>query len=70
VFAFLDRPGAVVAERFEASDEPGLAAALREAIDRLRSSSFEPRPSDWTCADCGALDRLCAGPRLVDRFDQ
>jgi ATP-dependent exoDNAse (exonuclease V) beta subunit len=69
VFAFLDRPGACVVARFTQDDEPQLTASLREAIERLRTSSFEPRPSDWTCADCGALDRVCAGPRLVDRLE-
>jgi hypothetical protein len=63
-FVFLDREDAIVAERFEAADEPALVAELRAAMDRLRTSAFEPRPNDWSCADCGALDRICAGPRL------
>jgi ATP-dependent helicase/nuclease subunit A len=61
-FVFLDREDAIVTERF--TDEAALAAELRAAMDRLRTSAFEPRPSDWACADCGALDRICAGPRL------
>ncbi len=63
-FVFLDREDAIVTERFEAADEPALVAELRAAMDRLRTSAFEPRPNDWSCADCGALDRICAGPRL------
>ena len=39
---------------------------IAAAIARLRDSSFAPRPSPRTCADCPALDRICAGMRLDD----
>jgi hypothetical protein len=45
-------------------DEPVLRSAVEAAVDRLRTSSFAPRPSPRVCADCGALDRICAGTRL------
>jgi ATP-dependent exoDNAse (exonuclease V) beta subunit len=66
VFAFLESADAAHAERFTAADEPGLAGEIHEAVERLRVSDFAPRPGP-VCADCGALDRTCAGPRLLDR---
>jgi hypothetical protein len=64
-FAFLEAADAVHAERFTAADEPALAGEIRAAIERLRISDFAPRPGP-VCSDCGALDRTCAGPRLLD----
>ena len=59
-FCFLERPDAVVVERFAQRDAAGLADELRDAIDRLLSSEFEASPG-LTCRDCPALDRICAG---------
>jgi hypothetical protein len=63
-FAFLERADAVSRATYGPEDEPALALAVEAAIDRLRRSDFAPRPSPRTCRDCGALDRVCAGPRL------
>jgi ATP-dependent helicase/nuclease subunit A len=64
-FAFLERPDTVSRASFSPEDEPTLTSAVRAAIERLRGSGFAPRPSPRVCSDCGALDRICAGPRLA-----
>jgi ATP-dependent helicase/nuclease subunit A len=64
-FAFLERPDTVSRASFSPEDEPTLTSAVRAAIERLRGSGFAPRPSPHVCGDCGALDRICAGPRLA-----
>ena len=66
-FAFLARAGAIVTQTFGPGDRAALEGEIAAAIERLRSSDFEPRPSPYICAGCGALDRICAGPRL-ERF--
>jgi ATP-dependent helicase/nuclease subunit A len=63
-YQFLERPEEVVSQTYSTADEPGLAARLSEAIGRIRAGEFVPTPSDFACADCPALDLLCAGPRL------
>ncbi len=63
-FAFLERPGTVSRTTYLPEDEPALRAAVEAAVERLRHSGFAPRPSPFVCADCGALDRICAGTRL------
>jgi ATP-dependent exoDNAse (exonuclease V) beta subunit len=64
VYQFLERPDAPVSTTLTASDTPTLEAELSEAIARIRAGEFPPRPSELTCADCPALDLVCAGPRL------
>ncbi len=64
VYHFLERPDAVVSTVFGAADLPELEAELSEAIVRIRAGEFRPTPSEFTCAGCPALDRVCAGPRL------
>ena len=64
-FAFLERADAVSRAVYVPEDEPTLTAAVQAAIERLRGSGFAPRPSPRVCGDCGALDRICAGPRLA-----
>jgi hypothetical protein len=64
-FAFLERGDAVSRAVYVPEDEPTLTAAVQAAIERLRGSGFAPRPSPRVCGDCGALDRICAGPRLA-----
>ena len=66
VYQFLERPDDVVSATFSLSDVPLLEATLSEAIDRIRTSEFRPTPSAFVCADCPALDLVCAGPRLSD----
>jgi hypothetical protein len=42
-----------------------LEAELSAAIARIRAGDFRPRPSEFACSDCPALDVVCAGPRLA-----
>jgi ATP-dependent helicase/nuclease subunit A len=64
VYAFLERPEAPVATVFDLGDVPMLEAELSAAIARIDAGEFVPTPSDFACADCPALDVVCAGPRL------
>ncbi len=66
VYAFLERPDAVVSTTFTLADLPGLEAGLSEAIAAIQAGDFKPTPSEFTCAGCPALDVVCAGPRLLD----
>jgi len=63
VYTFLERADAVVSTTFSAADLEALEAELSAAIARLDAGVFLPRPSEFTCAGCPALDRVCAGPR-------
>jgi ATP-dependent exoDNAse (exonuclease V) beta subunit len=65
VYHFLERPDAVVSTTFVRDDLGGLEAELSAAIARINEGDFRPTPSDFTCAGCPALDRVCAGPRLL-----
>ena len=64
VYAFLERPDAVVSVTFTRAEVPELEAELSEAIARIQSGRFPPRPSEFACAGCPALDVVCAGPAL------
>jgi ATP-dependent helicase/nuclease subunit A len=64
VYAFLDRPDAVVTRVFEAGDAERLRDELAGMVATVREGRFEARPGPQ-CADCPALDLLCAGPALV-----
>jgi hypothetical protein len=64
VYAFLERPGAVVSTIYRRDDVPALEAELSAAIARIRGGDFRPSPDEFTCAGCPALDLVCAGPRL------
>ncbi|HET7044361.1 MAG TPA: PD-(D/E)XK nuclease family protein, partial [Gaiellaceae bacterium] len=64
VYAFLERPDAVVSAAFERGRVPELEAELSAAIARLRAGDFRPTPSEFACSGCPALDVVCAGPRL------
>jgi len=63
-YQFLERPNDVVSTTFTASETHGLEEQLSAAIARIRSGEFRPTPSEFACADCPALDLVCAGPRL------
>ena len=63
-YQFLERPEDVVSATFTRGELPTLEAELSAAIARIREGEFRPTPSDFACADCPALDLLCAGPRL------
>lgn len=64
VYQFLERPEDVVSVTFTRDDASGLEAELSAAIARIRAADFRPTPSAFACAECPALDLLCAGPRL------
>jgi ATP-dependent helicase/nuclease subunit A len=64
VYAFLERPDAVVSTTFVLSDVPALEAELSAAINRINAGEFVPSPGEFTCLGCPALDVVCAGPRL------
>jgi hypothetical protein len=44
---------------------PALERELSDAIAAIDAGRFVPTPSDFACAGCPALDRVCAGPRLL-----
>jgi ATP-dependent helicase/nuclease subunit A len=64
VYHFLERPDAVVTDCYKLEDVPALQAELSEAIARVQANDFRPTPDEFVCADCPALDLVCAGPRL------
>ena len=64
VYHFLERPDAVVTDCYKLDDFPALEAELSEAIARIQANDFRPTPDEFVCADCPALDLVCAGPRL------
>ena len=63
-YQFLERPDDVVSTTFAVGDLAELETELSAAISRIRAGVFVPTPSEFTCADCPALDLVCAGPRL------
>jgi ATP-dependent helicase/nuclease subunit A len=64
VYAFLERPDAVVSTTFVREQLPELGAELSAAIARIDAGDFVPTPSEFNCSGCPALDLVCAGPRL------
>ena len=62
-YAFLDGPDAVAVRRFGADDADSLRDGIRASLGPILEGRFEARPGAW-CADCPALDLLCAGPAL------
>ena len=64
VYQFLERPDEPVVTLFTSEDVPQLEAQLSAAIGRIRAGAFVPTPSERACADCPALDVVCAGTRL------
>ena len=64
VYHFLERPDAVVSASFVLDDVPALETELSAAIARIQAGEFRPTPSEFVCADCPALNLVCAGPRL------
>jgi hypothetical protein len=64
IYAFLERPDAVVSTVLTADEAPALAAELSAAIARIDAGEFLPTPSELACGGCPALDLVCAGPRL------
>ena len=66
VYSFLERPEAPVARTFTRADVPELEAGLSAAVAAIHAGEFRPRPSEFACSGCPALDLVCAGPRLRD----
>jgi RecB family exonuclease len=64
VYHFLERPDAVVTDCYKVEAIPALEAELSEAIARIQANDFRPTPDEFVCADCPALNLVCAGPRL------
>jgi ATP-dependent exoDNAse (exonuclease V) beta subunit len=64
VYAFLERPDAMVSTTFSRDEMPELEAELSAAIARIDAGEFVPTPGEFTCSGCPALDVVCAGPRL------
>jgi ATP-dependent exoDNAse (exonuclease V) beta subunit len=62
-YAFLDGPDAVAVRHFTADDVPALQDGIRGSLGPILEGRFEANPGPW-CADCPALDLLCAGPAL------
>ena len=64
VYQFLERPQAPVSTVFSRREAPALETELSRAIAALEAGEFVPTPGELVCADCPALDLVCAGPRL------
>jgi ATP-dependent helicase/nuclease subunit A len=65
VYQFLERPDEPVTAVYGRGELPALEAELSAAIARIQSGDFPPRPSEFACAGCPALDVVCAGPALL-----
>jgi ATP-dependent exoDNAse (exonuclease V) beta subunit len=64
VYQFLERADELVEATFGREQLPGLEAELSAAIAQIQAGEFPPRPSEFACAGCPALDVVCAGPAL------
>jgi CRISPR/Cas system-associated exonuclease Cas4 (RecB family) len=64
VYQFLEKPDELVSAIFRPDRLPELERELSEAIARIQGGEFPPRPSEFACAGCPALDVVCAGPNL------
>ena len=64
VYQFLERPGDLVTLCYKVEEAPALEAELSRAIAEIDAGEFRPAPSEFVCAECPALDLVCAGPRL------
>jgi ATP-dependent helicase/nuclease subunit A len=64
VYHFLERPDAVVSTSFTRESITALEAGLSAAIAQIQAGEFRPSPSEFVCADCPALNLVCAGPGL------
>ena len=67
VYQFLERPDDLVTSCYKVDQTPELEAELSAAIAAINAGEFHPTPSEFACADCPALDLVCAGPRLRNR---
>jgi ATP-dependent helicase/nuclease subunit A len=65
-YVFLERADEPVSTTFDVASVQDLETQLSAAIAAIRAGSFPPTPSELACDGCPALDRICAGPRLLD----
>jgi hypothetical protein len=65
VYQFLERPDELVEAVFRRDDLPALETELSAAIEQIQAGVFPPRPSEFACSGCPALDVVCAGPGLL-----
>jgi hypothetical protein len=66
VYHFLESADDPVSTVFGQAEVKALETELVDAITAIRAGVFTPTPSDYACSGCPALDRVCAGPRLLD----
>jgi ATP-dependent helicase/nuclease subunit A len=64
VYQFLERPDDLVTNCYRVDQAPELEEELSAAIAAINAGEFKPTPSEFACADCPALNLVCAGPRL------
>jgi RecB family exonuclease len=64
VYQFLERPDELVTVCYKAEEMAALEAELSAAIATIQAGEFKPTPDEFVCADCPALNLVCAGPRL------
>jgi ATP-dependent helicase/nuclease subunit A len=64
VYQFLERPDDLVTVCYKVGETAELEAELSAAIAAINAGEFRPTPSEFACAECPALDLVCAGPRL------
>jgi RecB family exonuclease len=64
VYQFLERPDELVTQCYKVEEVAVLEAELSAAIATIQAGDFRPTPDEFVCADCPALNLVCAGPRL------
>jgi ATP-dependent helicase/nuclease subunit A len=64
VYQFLERPDELVTVCYKVEEIGALEAELSAAIATIQAGEFRPTPDEFVCADCPALNLVCAGPRL------
>jgi ATP-dependent exoDNAse (exonuclease V) beta subunit len=67
VHCFLEHPGDPVTARFEAADEPRLAAELEGLAAGIANAEFPvtDRPHRWLCQGCPGRAALCSHPEAL-----
>jgi ATP-dependent exoDNAse (exonuclease V) beta subunit len=64
VYQLLERPDELVTVCYRVEEASALEAELSSAIAVIQDGEFRPTPDEFVCADCPALNLVCAGPRL------
>jgi ATP-dependent exoDNAse (exonuclease V) beta subunit len=64
VYQFLERPEELVTLCYKLEEIEALEAELSAAIATIQAGEFRPTPDEFVCADCPALNLVCAGPKL------